>query len=109
MVGRALHGASQIVKGITLDGRNAHFYIKEAIFGVYERLDPALLKDLEFWKDLRHVSLPPHCLPHLPLRIAMHGESSFWILPGCCYLPSRHFISCICFYHFLIFFGCQFC
>lgn len=84
MTGRLLEHSAWICKGITFDAHEAHAFFREALFGVFERLDWKLLEKIPFFKDVTWKELPLHCLPRLPAKFCIHSGQTFFPLPGSC-------------------------
>lgn len=86
LLGKVLASGSWTIQGITFDGHNAHAYIKECLYGHFEKLDQNALAEVPFWSSVRYEDLPHHCLPHLPLKICMVDDEPIWPLAGPCIL-----------------------
>jgi hypothetical protein len=93
LLSKVLEAGAWLIKGITLDGANSHLYVKEALFGCFNKLDPQSLADLPFWKDCEYRDLPRHALPRLPLKLLFHNDESMWCLPGPCNLDLQFFLA----------------
>lgn len=85
-VGKFMSEGAWLVKGLTFDGHHAHRFLKEALYGSFNKLDVDKLSELPFWKDVTYAPIPRHCIPHLPLQICMFQGESIWGLAGACSL-----------------------
>lgn len=84
VVGRILNAGAWLVRAVACDGHNSHRYFKEALHGSFCKLDPSILQELPFWKDVQYQALPKHCLPRLPLRICKYQNEPIWLIGGPC-------------------------
>lgn len=75
-----------LIKGLTFDAHHSHRFLKEALFGAFDRLREEELRELPFWSSIEYQDLPRHCLPRLPLRIPLFQDESIWCLAGSCTL-----------------------
>lgn len=91
VLGKALAAGAWLIQGVTLDGHHAHHYVKEALFGVFYKLDPQWLQDLPFWREVTYRDMPRHGLPRLPVRICIYEGESLWCLAGPCNLDACFF------------------
>ena len=91
---KVLTAGAWLVKGIVMDGHHSHRYLKECLFGWFEKLDKAELQGMDFWRDVSYEDLPRHCLPRMPMRLCMHAGETIWCLPGPCFLadPGRFWL-----------------
>lgn len=86
VVGRLLQESSWLVKGLTFDAHESHCFFREALMGHFERLDPDLLQDIPWFKDLSYKDLPLHALPRLPIRFCLDHDEVIWPVQGPCHL-----------------------
>lgn len=84
IVGKVMEAGAWLVKGITYDGHFSHGYLKECLYGVFEKLSRSSLAEVPFWSKVTYADLPQHCLPHLPLKLCMHEGEAIWGLAGPC-------------------------
>lgn len=86
MVGKILDSAASIIRGVTFDAHHSHGYYRDALFGIWDRITPNMIaeKEIDFFKDCKFESLPPHALPHFPMQLLKHSSGYIWPLPGAC-------------------------
>lgn len=89
VLSQVLEKASWLVKGIVMDGHHSHRYVKECLLGSFNKVNPSILSELPFWKEVTYKDLPKHCLPRLPLRLCFHDNEAIWLLGGPCTLVLR--------------------
>lgn len=89
VIGLLLEAGAHLIRGITFDAHNSHAWFREALFGVFEKLDEQDLAGVPFWKNVRYDPLPAHALPRLPIRILLHQGNPIIPLPGACPLGLR--------------------
>lgn len=85
-MGTALEAAAWLVAAVTLDGHHAHHYVKEALYGVFNKLAPEALQSVPFWRDVSWKDMPRHALPRLPVRLCMHSNEAIFCFGGPCNL-----------------------
>ena len=85
VVSRVMSAGAWAIKGIAMDGHHAHRYLKECLLGVFEKLDPAALSEMPFFKDLKYQDMPKHVLPRLPVRLCLYEDETVWCLGGPCH------------------------
>ena len=86
IVGKVLANSGSVVKGLTFDAHGSHEFIRRCIHGTFEDIDMTELKEIPFFSELKHYSLPHNCLPWLPIKICYHKDEVFWCVPGACRL-----------------------
>ena len=84
VVGKVMEAGSWLVKGLTYDGHLSHGYLKECLYGIFDKLNPSSLEEVPFWSKVTYAELPRHCFPHLPLKLCMYEGESIWGLAGPC-------------------------
>lgn len=84
VVSRLMVAGNFLIKALTFDAHHQHRYMKEALFGWFEKLNPQWLEEIPWWNELEYQALPPHALPRLPLRLCYHRGESIICLPGVC-------------------------
>ena len=94
LLGKILHAGAWVVQGVTFDGHNSHAYIKECLYGDFQKLDKAALAEVPFWGTVAYDDLPHHALPHLPLKLCVADGQAIWGLAGPCTLASCW--GCVC-------------
>ena len=84
VISRLMRSSHWILKGIAFDAHHSHRFLRDVLLGAFELCSREMISDIEWFKDLDFLPLPPHELPRLPLQICMdHGEP-FWCLSGAC-------------------------
>ena len=83
---KVLAAGAWLVKAIVMDGHHSHRYLKECLFGWFEKFDKAEMQSMDFWRDVSYQDVPKHCLPRLPMRLCVYADETLWCLPGPCIL-----------------------
>lgn len=91
ILGRFLDKASWLVRGLAFDGHGAHNYFRECLFGEFQRLNPEILQNMTFWKDIQYRDLPRNVFPKLNFKLAEYQGDSIWPLCGPCLLATAMF------------------
>ena len=65
-----------------MDQHASHEYIKNCGFGRLGDMDKAILATTPVWGEVKYIELPPHDIPNLDAKIAMHHNHPLYVIPG---------------------------
>lgn len=86
-VGQVLASAgAACIKGVVFDAATTHSFVRKALHGDVDSLDPEMLRNIPFFGMLEYTHLPRHPLPRLPIKLAKVRGETIWGLPGACIL-----------------------
>lgn len=80
LVGQVLSSSQKVVRGIVFDAHGSHVFVRNIIHGLFEDVPDESLKDIPFFRDLQHISLPSNCLPRLPISICLYKGEAFYAM-----------------------------
>ena len=86
VMGKLLEASAFLVRFVTFDAHCAHQWFREAFFGTFETLKQPDLNHVPFFKDVEHRPLPPHDLPHFPVKLCFYDGLPMTALPGICFV-----------------------
>lgn len=84
VISRLMRSSHWILKGIAFDAHHSHRFLRDVLLGAFELCSREMISDIEWFKDLDFLPLPPHELPRLPLQICLDHNEPFWCLSGAC-------------------------
>lgn len=84
LTGLVLKENDGLIKAVVCDAHGTHSYLKKLMFGQLQTLPMEDIQQVPFWSEITFEDLPQHKLPHLPIKIAKHGEEVLWGIPGVC-------------------------
>lgn len=87
VVGQFLEQSRDLIRGVCFDAHQSHSLVRRLFHGQLEDVDLREVENVPFFREIQYVSLPEHCLPNLPLQIAMHHGDPVYAMCGPCPLP----------------------
>lgn len=88
LVGKVLQGDGKIVRGIVYDAHSSHLLVRKVMHGQLQDVDLEAVSRLPFFSSVRHVPLPPNCLPRLPIELCYLDRDVIYSMPGPCFLAT---------------------
>lgn len=86
--GMVLSKSQNTLQGVVFDAASSHSFIRRIIHGTFLDVSMELVEATPFFKDLRHIDLPLHPLPRMPVKICLVGDQPFYGMIGPCDLTA---------------------
>ena len=87
-IGKILECDSGTVKGLVFDNACNHLMMRQILFGQETGVEEEL-QNMPWFSKLSFRPLPSHCLPRLPLKIALCDGEPFFCIAGVCPLATK--------------------
>ena len=84
MVGRVMESSGRVIRGFVYDQHGSHMLVRKVSHGQLDGVNFEDVQKLPFWSSIRHVPMPPHCLPRLPIQLCFFEKEVVYSMPGPC-------------------------